>query len=540
MANRKVHPNSLANLQKFPKGQSGNPAGHAKGVPNTKNRILTQFSEALEQELAKGETFRERYIREFMNRALSANTYESKFLAERLFSENIIDEIDSSLNKLKREDDDFLRYRLYERAHDIQQQILLSKQPVIICLAGRRAGKTEANILKAVKQMIEDNSHVVIVGLSFSTCIDQYFKKVVENIEMLGLEITESRRNEGYLAISNGSDIHFHGSTTIPEIDKLRGYSWQLAIIDECQSQRNLGYLVEDVISPALRDTQGQLMLSGTGPKIRGTRWEQYWTDNTPALRLNWNMTHNPFIKDHEEALAMIRKEKGLTEESGLYRREYLAQICYDTDALVYRLTDENLFDDSTARKWIESQPRSDIRFVGGLDVGFVDSDAFVILMYSERKKERFLVYEYKASREGISQLVDAIKTGLKYIQEDPLFADIPDKFFYIYTDTGGGGKKIAYELNTQYGLPCADAYKADKNTAVEMLQQEVRTGATKVREVSPFREESMKTIFRRDPATDYLTREVDDDTFHPDMMDALLYAHRPIWMYTLGGTDAN
>jgi hypothetical protein len=38
-----------------------------------------------------------------------------------------------------------------------------------------------------------------------------------------------------------------------------------------------------------------------------------------------------------------------------------------------------------------------------------------------------------------------------------------------------------------------------------------------------------LKIIFARDEVTGNLTRVV-DDTYHPDMMDAVLYAFRSIW----------
>ena len=107
-------------------------------------------------------------------------------------------------------------------------------------------------------------------------------------------------------------------------------------------------------------------------------------------------------------------------------------------------------------------------------------------------------------------------------------------KRFLIYADTGAGGKKIGYDLALK-GLPIQDAYKASKDLAIELLQDDARMGHLKVREGGPFADECMKTVFSRNER-DELTREVDDETYHPDLMDAVTYAMRPVWMFTRRG----
>ena len=99
-----------------------------------------------------------------------------------------------------------------------------------------------------------------------------------------------------------------------------------------------------------------------------------------------------------------------------------------------------------------------------------------------------------------------------------------------VYADTGGLGKKVAYDLSLK-GLPMQDAYKADKDMGVEMLQDEVRTGMFKARRGGAFEDECLKTVFARNER-DELTRTLDDDAYHPDLIDAVRYAMRPIWLF--------
>jgi len=411
----------------------------------------------------------------------------------------------------------------------------LSKNKYIYLMAGRRSGKSVIDQKKgAEKAITKPDARILYIGLSFTRCMELFWLPMLATLSDLGVKPKEQRRTEGLITLPNGSEIHFVGNTTVDERDKLRGSQWDLIIIDEVQSQKALATLIEEILEPTLIDRKGQMVLSGTGPKVRGTYWEMIWTDHEKhkAARFNWGIPDNPFIPDYEKVLAGILEDKGLTESSPLFIREYLGKICYDDDALVYRLGEQNYYTDADLTAWINSQPISDIKFTAGLDYGFDDSDAFCIVMFSSSKPERFLMYEYKQNRTGVTELAENMKKGLEFIKNHTLLQNVPDasRFFYIYADTAGGCKKISTELCTQYRLPIMDAFKANKYFAVEMLQEEIRRGDFKVPRGGIFDDESLKTVFKRNDR-DELTRLIDDEAFHPDEVDAILYSMRFVWI---------
>lgn len=520
----------------FKKGDPNiNRKGRLPGSHSYKSLIQQAFIDIMKSPVknGKGETpYYVAFLDVLKREALNPDSKDHAWLASMLIQDNVLDDIDKQLNKSRREENDFLSFRIWKQCHDVQQKILLSKEKYVFCMAGRRAGKSEANKFKTEEIAITiPESKILIIGLSFTRALEIYWNELVADFPNLGIDITEQRRTEGLIKLANGSEIHLVGNTTVDERNKLRGSKWHLIIVDEVQSQKALPILIDEILEPTLLDYKGQLFLTGTGPKVRGTFWETLWTDDKrKAARFNFNIKDNPFIPDYLEVLEQIKKEKGMTDTTPLFCREYLGQISYDDDALCFRLTDQNYFTDSDLKKWIESQPRSDIKFSAGLDYGFTDADGFAIIMFSTSKPEKWLIFEHKGNRSGITELSDKIKEGIKYINENELFKSIPDKFFYIYSDAGGAGKKITFELSTQYGIPCLDAYKVDKNFQVEMLQEEVRNGNLKIKEDGFFADESMKTVFARNE-NDELTRVIDDDIFHPDIMDAIRYALSLIWV---------
>jgi hypothetical protein len=351
-------------------------------------------------------------------------------------------------------------------------------------------------------------------------------------INELGLP-AEFIKTEHCIRFANGSFIQFGGNSNTDEREKFRGQHYDLVIIDEAQSQKKLEVLVREIVKPMLKDTAGTLMLTGSGPRTRGTYWESYYNNPAPSgLRLNWNMSYNPHIKDYVEILQKTLADECLKDTDPLFMREYLGLIVYDDDCLVYRLKSENYYTDDEMLAWMERQSPEDIRFTAGLDFGFTDCDAFDVIMYSEKSNEKWLVYEYKQSGTDVTTLCDAIKAAKDYIKTDSKFARSYHRDFDIFADTSD--QKISLELSHRYGIPVHNAYKYDKTMAIQNLQDEIRKGYFKCKKGSAFDDESLRTIFKRvevEGQPSVITREIDDDVYHPDIIDAILYSLRHYWL---------
>ena len=488
---------------------------------------------------AEGEKFLRSYLSKFTSAAKRTDTWQARFMADRLFKDNVLDEIDEWMTRGEKRERAFLHYQLHKQATDVQRQVLLSMAPQIFEMAGRRGGKTIGFSDWFADEFIDHgDARCLYIGLTSTTAMGLLWQPMLDKFEDLGIKIKAHNRVEGTITTLDDGVMKFGGNTTQDEREKNRGPWWDRVVIDECQSQKMLRYLIESIILQTLIDKNGQLGLGGTGPRIRGTYWEEVWLgakpDGTPvfpkAFRLNFNLTDNPFIPDHEHQLEIIRQERGLSETDPLYIREYLGRIAYDDDALVLRLGDQNAFTDAKLAAWIASQPVTDVRFSGGLDFGFEDADALAIVAYSVSRPERFLVYEWKANRKGTEDIDKAIGAMISYLQTSPLFKDViykNENEVYIYADTGGN-KITPFDLANTFHRNIQAAFNQEKEMAFELLQDETRRGVFKCRRDGPLWDESLKTVYKRNEQ-DQLTREIDDETYHPDAMRAVHYAMRPI-----------
>jgi len=58
-------------------------------------------------------------------------------------------------------------------------------------------------------------------------------------------------------------------------------------------------------------------------------------------------------------------------------------------------------------------------------------------------------------------------------------------------------------------------------------LQDDVNYGRLHIRKDGPFADECGKVVWSRNKESGKIEKVMDDDAFHPDMVDAILYAYR-------------
>jgi hypothetical protein len=243
-------------------------------------------------------------------------------------------------------------------------------------------------------------------------------------------------------------------------------------------------------------------------------------------------------------------------------RRFYLGEYADDNNLVVFPIPATGFYTGSEFDAWAAKVGPENVRFSAGLDLGFEDADGFVIVAYVptlpprrniprdemeaaqkgripsrailEGLEKRWLIYEYKARRTGLEELAKAVAAGLKWANEKAQALGMPNNAILVYSDTGGGGAKMVYDLRTVHHLPVMAAYKRDKLAAIEMLQDDVRAARFMVPAEGCFAQEAEAIVWTKDVETGEIVRTIDDKQYHPDIMDAILYAMRAIWYASL------
>lgn len=518
---------------------SPNPSGRPVGALGKKAKAQEALIAKLELDSSSPDSFINQYLEVFKKSAIeNPEGVASKVISDMLFTKGLLEDLDKQMNKTMSQHRAFQRFRVYELAFAKQRLVLDSRVRNKAIMAGRRSGKTEVACFEALYvQADKPGARVLIIGLTILKTVDIFQGKITKYLDELGHAFGIDNEIHQIKLAEGGGVIQFGGNANKAEREKYLGQFWDLIITDESQSQPSMQYFIESVLKPMLIDTRGTLMLIGTGPRVPGTYWESFYNDNKPGnFRINWNAGDNEILREKyegQDVLAAIREELHYDEESALYKREILGLPIYDTEALVFPMTESDIFDDDEFRAWMAKQNPANIRFTAGLDWGFTDAAAFVIVCYSGTSNIRWVIHEYKAYGQSVSELADAVRIGIDYVTTNPLFDGITYRVFNIYADDSAPEK--IKEFRQQYNFTIVPARRSDRDALVASVKRDSKRHWIKTRRDSPLYDESQRTVFKRSEhegmPLHFVTGELDDDIYHPDVMFAYGYGIRDeIW----------
>lgn len=395
----------------------------------------------------------------------------------------------------RRELDSEVAERLLSRCFKHQADFVLDRSRRKSALCPRRSGKSFACLVLMCRTgLLKPNSVIEYICLTRGQAkknLWRHLKAFNDEFE-LGLKFHETDIRATF---PNGTIIEFMGAETRQEIEKFRGQSFDLIVVDEGKSFQFdiLEELIEEVLSPALSDRFGVLAMIGTpGNVLAGPFYECTSaydpTDPTQAGRYQkprawdlrdtfknnkwrWNWSFHSWHTKHNTAMphiwedALAQKDnRGILDNDPAWLREWMGQWCPSESLMVYAFSTElNIYEGTLpeGHEW---------HYLLGLDLGFNDSTAIVVAAYSDTHDKCYQVYDWKSPH----LTVDAIdKEVRKVIKKFP-------EFDAMIADTGGLGKTIIATLQER-GLGFEAAEKRDKLDHIEIINSDLRTGKIKL-----------------------------------------------------------
>ncbi len=274
----------------------------------------------------------------------------------------------------------------------------------------------------------------------------------------LGLRFNASELS---CTLPNGSQIFLTGASTEEEIQRLRGPKYPLVLVDEAQAfKAYLAELVSDVLEPAVLDYDGSIVLAGTPNQIcRGFFYDASQEDSPWSVH-HWTLLDNPHIPKAQEWLKERCRRYGWSESNPTYLREYKGQWIRDSSSLIYPkipVVQELPADD----EW---------EYVLGLDLGYIDSTAFVICAYPTASGRLVVVESFKKTKllpSDVAQIVSDLESQFR--------------FETIVADAGGLGKAYVAEMTERWSLKIKSAEKREKRAYIELLAGDMATGVASI-----------------------------------------------------------
>lgn len=406
---------------------------------------------------------------------------------------------------------------------DKQLAVIKSPQRYKIVRCSRRAGKTEmlAWYLLLVA-LTKFRANCVYISKTRESAKDIIWRRLKEIVADNNLQV---KINETALRIEflkTGSTIKIFGAPHPQDIEKRRGQKLDLAVVDECQLFNDtIRVLCDDILSIALSDTQGTLVLAGT-PNASGFGYfhdkdhsegyeKHFWTWRDNPFYVSSALNANKALTCPEDIMIQDISHKGQSITDPSVRREWFGEWIRSEDLIVYKY--------DVAKCDYDTIPNDLEYYVLGVDMGFSDSDAIICFGFSLERPEGYVVEQFKKPRQTISKLAAEIK---RFKDKYKPFASI--------IDAGALGKKVQEELNFRYSFDLQAAEKDRKFEFIEFLNDALLKGHIKIKSGSELAYE-MK-LLTKDEEKFSKGILAEDKRYENHLCDAFLYCWRFCWNF--------
>lgn len=394
-----------------------------------------------------------------------------------------------------------------------QRQVIEDPFKWKAALCPRRAGKSWTAMSYAFHTALtKPGSNSVICTLTLKTARRIYWSAIQKYIRLYAIPLryeedgrTGIHHTELRVTLENGSTIFLMGAETRNEIEKIRGDSYDLVVIDECKSFSPglLNELIEDAVEPATDDREGSVLLIGTpgnilaGPFYEATQPtykdsegapvsrsyidpDPFWTSSEHGplwSRHQWGRKDNEFLPKLWQQALDRKKRKKWADDHPTWLREYMGQWVADDSIYVYDYA-TIIHTDRESVQWVPHPTKEnpaglpeghEWRFLLGIDYGWRDETAICVGAYSLTSDTLYHCWEWKASHQTIDVLAAKIK------EAEALFGS----FDAMVADTGG--KQTSEDMNKLFGTHIVNAEKRDKNDYIELLNADFHRGHVKI-----------------------------------------------------------
>jgi hypothetical protein len=279
-----------------------------------------------------------------------------------------------------------------------------------ICAAlSRRLGKTFiANVIGQLVALIPGcNVLIMSPNYNLSSISFDLQRRFIKHFD---LEVAKDNLKDKIIELKNGSTIRMGSISTV---DSCVGRSYDLIIFDEAA----LGSDAENAFNVSLRptlDRPGAKAIFISTPRGKNNWFSRFYqrgfSPDYPAwISLHADYTENERMK--KEDVDEARRSMSTAE----FEQEYMASF-NSFEGQIYRFKDENIK---------EFPGHSDgVEYFGGLDPGYKDPTAFLVIAYDPKLDSFHVIDEYQDSESVTEGHANRIRELVMKHGVDPIFID--------------------------------------------------------------------------------------------------------------------
>jgi hypothetical protein len=388
-----------------------------------------------------------------------------------------------------------------------QERLLCTSSRKIIVNIARQQGKSTTAAAKAVHRAVcFPKSVILIVGPAVPQA-SELRRKIDDHLRVAKIKFETKADNKRELEFSNGSRIILLAA----DEDTVRSYTADMIIEDEAASVPDEVY---EAMEPMLFVRDGQHILLGT-PKGKRGHFSDIWHAGSKDWdRYRITAWENTRIPGNRARLEALREEKRRLGRLWWFEQEYECSFVAAAHGLCYPF-DEKINVGLHGLLALARAKRFGWQFVLGIDYGFTDSVAMVVLGWQPHDPVVYVIESFEQRGLTPSQAADVAKS---FVARYP--------FARIVGDTGGLGKGYVEEARRRFRLPIEPAEKNNKRGYIELMSGELKAGLIKVLPGNDGLIDEWKSL----PWDE--EREMPADGFKDHLADACLYAWRATYGY--------
>lgn len=278
-----------------------------------------------------------------------------------------------------------------------------------VCAAlARRLGKTYiANIIAQLVVLIPGcNVLIMSPNYSLSSISFELQRKLMG---VFDLEITRDNLKDKVIELSNGSTVRM-GS--INQVDSSVGRSYTLILFDEAALSRDGEAAFNVSLRPTLDLPNSKAIFIST-PRGKKNWFSRFYARGFSNEFPEWasltaDYTENSRMKEKDV------KEARLSMSAAEFEQEYLAS--FNTyEGQIYALSEENI---------VDMLPEGNYEFFGGIDPGYKDPTAVVIIAYDIDNNIYYIIEDYLEAQRTTAQHAEHINEMLFRNSVEVLFID--------------------------------------------------------------------------------------------------------------------
>lgn len=401
-----------------------------------------------------------------------------------------------------------------------QEEFIAHPSKLKALFATRRFGKSYTAGLYLVKEAYENPGCTVLyVALTRDSAKKILWKDVLKPINRrfkLGIKFNETLLTA---TLSNGSIIYLMGvDSHEDEKDKLLGQKYKLAVIDECASfSINLRELVYGTLKPAMADLEGTIVMLGTP----GNLTKSLFYDITTGVEPGWyvykaDTADNPFMaKRWAEEIASLIANQPYIVETPMFKQMYLGQWVVDENALVYKFnSDRNQYAN------LPTHSLGSWQFLLGVDLGYEDDSAFVVVAFHEFDKNLYVIDTFKQPRMDITDVANKIKHFKTQFDIHKVVID-------------GANKQAVEEIQKRHQIPLISTEKVGKVDFIEIMNSELIMGKIKLDAVKAHElADEWQNLVWKEKGGKLIQPKVENPACANHLSDACLYIWRYCYQY--------